>query len=255
MTLHKIISPSAGMYNKPDDQSGRETDALFGEEIKILSESGDWAEVVLKTDGYQAWIQKTHLGSLPESTHHIITPRALITAQTDIKSPAAGYLPMGSQVTVCGVAKNGMIPVQVAKEQAGYIIADHAMPIGDYVDDYVTSAESLMGVPYRFGGRDTFGFDCSALVQLSMATAGMPVQRNSGDQEKTIGTTINNLDDLMRGDLVFWKGHVGIMRNAETLLHANMWHGMTASENLRAALPRLEKAAGPITRLARPDLT
>ena len=108
-----------------------------------------------------------------------------------------------------------------------------------------------MGTPYRWGGRDSFGFDCSALVQLSLATAGVPVKRNSGDQEKTIGVTLDSLDELKRGDLVFWKGHVGIMQDEENLLHANMWHGMTASENLRAALPRLEEATGPVTRLAR----
>ena len=76
--------------------------------------------------------------------------------------------------------------------------------------------------------------------------------RNSGDQEKTIGTTLSDIDELRRGDLVFWKGHVGIMANAETLLHANMHHAMTACESLRSALPRLESVAGPITRLARP---
>jgi cell wall-associated NlpC family hydrolase len=255
MALCKIITPAAGMYNKPDDQSGRETDALFGEEVEVLSERGDWAEVILKTDGYQAWIQKNNLGDLPEATHHIIAPRALITVAPDIKSPAAGYFPMGSRVMVSGAVKNRMIPIQYINGQAGYIMADHVLPIGDYVKDYVTSAESLMGTPYRWGGRDSFGFDCSALVQLSMATAGMPVPRNSGDQEKTIGTIIDNVDELRRGDLVFWKGHVGIMRDAENLLHTNMWHGMTASENLRAALPRLEKAAGSITRLARPDLS
>jgi cell wall-associated NlpC family hydrolase len=253
MTVFKIISPSAGMYNKPDEKSGRETEALYGEEVEVLSESGDWAEAVLKTDGYQAWIRKTHLGDLPEATHHIIAPRALITAAPDIKSPAAGYFSMGSRVTVSGKAENRMLAVQGAAGQQGFIIADHALPAGKYVGDYVASAESLIGVPYRWGGRDSFGFDCSALVQLSMATAGMAVLRNSGDQENTIGTTIGSLDDLKRGDLVFWKGHTGIMRDSKTLLHTNMWHGLTASENLKAALPRLEKAAGPVRRLARPD--
>ena len=109
----------------------------------------------------------------------------------------------------------------------------------------------MIGTPYRWGGRDSMGFDCSALVQLSLGAAGQKVMRNSGDQEKTIGRDLDHIDDLARGDLVFWKGHVGIMADGQRLLHANMHHAMTAIEELRSALPRLEKAAGPITRLAR----
>ena len=251
MTIKQIISPSAGLFHDADTNSGRETDALYGETVEVLHEAGGWAEVILKTDDYQAFIEKKHLSSPQDPTHHVIVPRALMTTATDIKSPAAGYLPMGSLVRL-GAKTDRMQSVISADDTIlGYIMSDHVLPCGDYVDDFVTTAELCIGTPYRWGGRDSFGFDCSALVQLSLASAGTAVKRNSGDQEATIGKTLDLIDALRRGDLVFWRGHVGIMQDAENLLHANMWHGMTASENLRAAIPRLEKAAGPITRLAR----
>ena len=251
MNAKQIISSSAGLFHKPDLTSGRETDALFGETVDVLNRDGDWAEIILTTDGYQAWIEEKHLGQCPEPTHHIMAPRALMTTAADIKSPAAGYLPMGS-LAALGPLNGRFRPVLThANETMGYILDDHVLPLGEYVDDFVTSAERLIGTPYSWGGRDSFGFDCSALVQLSLGAAGIQVKRNSGDQEKTIGVSLDHLDELKRGDLVFWKGHVGIMQDRDNLLHANMWHGMTASENLRKAIPRLEEATGPITRLAR----
>ncbi len=251
MEALSIITPSAGMFHAADRASGRETDALFGETVSVVSRQGGWAEVILATDGYRAWIAEDALGVLSAPSHHITAPRALITVAPDIKSPAAGYLPMGSLITAYKADNRMMMVTGINDQEMGYMMADHAMPIGQFVDDYVAAAERMIGIPYRWGGRDSFGIDCSALVQLSLAASGVTVPRNSGDQEHAIGRNVGGLDELQRGDLVFWKGHVGIMQDADTLLHANMWHGMTATENLRAALPRLEKAAGPITRLAR----
>ena len=115
-------------------------------------------------------------------------------------------------------------------------------PVGSAVDDYVTVAESLVGTPYLWGGVTAFGIDCSGLVQLSMRRTGRDVLRDSDQQAATIGSEIapgEALDGLQRGDLVFWKGHVGIMTDAATLLHAN-GHTMTvASEPLRQAVDRI----------------
>ena len=249
MTSHQIITPSAAMMALPDALSGRETDALFGESVTILQTKRDWAEVILETDGYQAWLKTEALGHLPEASHHIIAPRALLTKTPDIKSPAIGYLPLGAMIRA--EAHDGTLAVMDSTGIKGYIPSHHAMALGQYCPDYVAIAEAMIGTPYRWGGRDSIGIDCSALVQLSLAAAGQNVMRNSGDQEQTIGQTIDHIDDLKRGDVVFWKGHVGIMADEKTLLHANMHHAMTATEDLRSALPRLEHAAGPITRLAR----
>lgn len=250
MSDQRIITPSTPIMAAPDDGAGRETDALFGEAVRMLADHGDWAEIRLETDGYEGFIRKTALGDLPPPTHHIIAPRALLTASPDIKSPASGYIPLGGLIH--GEMNGETIAVTGAHGIIGHIPTRHALPLGVYEDDYVAVAEGLIGTPYRWGGRDSVGFDCSALVQLSLAASGVAVMRNSGDQEKTIGTTLSDIDELRRGDLVFWKGHVGIMADADRLLHANMHHAMTACESLRSALPRLESVAGPITRLARP---
>ena len=258
MTTAQIITPSTAIMAAPDPASGRETDALYGESVTIIADHKDWVEIRLNTDGYHGFIRRNALGALPEASHHIISPRALLTESPDIKSPAAGYIPLGGLIHATPAAQVDNVPADntlaVHNQDGiiGYMPAHHAMAIGDYCPDYVAVAESLIGTPYRWGGRDSIGIDCSALVQLSLAASGVPVMRNSGDQEHSIGQTIEARDDLRRGDLIFWRGHVGIMSGANTLLHANMHHSMTAQEDFDRAMPRLERAAGPITRMARP---
>ena len=266
MTSYQIIRPAAPMRTEPSQQSGLETEALFGEEVSILEEKGDWVRVRLDTDGYEAWLETCALGQLPKPTHRINVVRALITSGKDIKTPSLGYLPFGALVAVAGAA-DGVAEIALGngdgnrdgnKDGDGnvdggkaYIPARHAAPLDAKTADWVQCAEQFLGVPYRWGGRDSIGMDCSALVQLALMAGGMAAPRNSGDQFRALGETLPEGTALKRGDLIFWRGHVGIMQDAERLLHANAWHGMVASEALSDARTRIQKSEGAITRMAR----
>lgn len=248
--MKRLITSSAPLYFEPDQESPRETDILFGEAVTIIGEKHAFSEVMLETDGYQGWVETETLGLLPEPDHLVRTPRCLMTKTPDIKSPAAGWLPLAAQIKASSATPD-MMAVEGADGIIGYVPACHLIPVGKTVDDWVSVAETMIGAPYRWGGRDGIGIDCSALVQLSLAMAGIKAKRNSGDQENTLGQTLQQDAVLQRGDLVFWKGHVGIMTNPETLLHANMHHAMTATEPLAEAITRLENLGLPVTRFAR----
>ena len=266
MTSYQIIHPAAPMRDKPSHQSGLETEALFGEEVSILEEKGDWVRVRLETDGYEAWLERSDLGQLPKPTHRINVVRALITSGKDIKTPSLGYLPFGALVAVAGAA-DGVAEIALGngdgnrdgnKDGDGnvdggkaYIPARHTAPLDAKTADWVQCAEQFLGVPYRWGGRDSIGMDCSALVQLALMAGGMTAPRNSGDQFRALGATLPEGAELKRGDLIFWRGHVGIMQDSKRLLHANAWHGMVASEALSDARTRIQKTEGAITRMAR----
>ena len=252
--MPSIVVASTPLHAAPDSSSGRETDCLFGETVTVHGEKGDWREATLETDGYRGWLHDSALGSLPPPTHRIVTPRALLTQGEDIKTPASaspGWLPMGALVAAEETGDGSTMQVMGADAPIGHVPVQHLLPLGTLVEDWVAVAESMIGAPYRWGGRDSLGIDCSGLVQLALAAAGKTVPRNTGDQEKVVGETID-AGALQRGDLVFWKGHVGIMSDAETLLHANMHHARTATEPLAEAVARLEAAGLPVTRYARP---
>jgi len=252
MTRYQIITPSAPMRHGPDSMSGLETDALFGESVTILDEGDkDWVRVQLETDGYEAWVERDMLGELPPPTHRVMVARSLITNGRDIKTPSLGYLPMAAQISVLDHDDN-VAEIALAHDAKGYVPLHHLMTADTCLDDWVLSAEQLMGTPYRWGGRDSIGIDCSALVQLALSGSGIPSPRNSGDQEKTLGEAVADHTVLARGDLIFWKGHVGIMQDSTNLLHANAWHNMVMSEPLSHAVDRImSTGGGPVTRMAR----
>ena len=116
--------------------------------------------------------------------------------------------------------------------------------------DFVAIAERFLGAPYVWGGKTVAGLDCSGLIQTALQVVGKAAPRDTDMMEKTLGETIA-LSDAGRGDLVFWKGHMGVMLDEARLLHANAFHMAVAIEPLSEAITRIEKVAGPVTSIKR----
>lgn len=246
----QVCLPHIGLYDAPREDAGLDTQCLFGERFTVTDEIGDFYHGFLATDGYVGYVPKVGLiPPMAEATHRVIVPRTLVTCSADIKSGMLFGLSLGAQVTVRDTAD--MLDDQSAHIQTphgdGYVPRRHLVRSDIVVADWVAIAESLIGSPYGWGGRNSGGLDCSALVQLALQAGGIAAPRDSGPQATNLGDPIADNTPLMRGDLIFWKGHVGIMQNATNLLHANAYHMQVASENLHDALPRIAREAGDIT--------
>jgi cell wall-associated NlpC family hydrolase len=115
-------------------------------------------------------------------------------------------------------------------------------PIGRFEDDPAEVAARFVGTPYQWGGRESLGLDCSGLVQQALYACGRSCPRDT-DQQALLGREVA-LGDLTRGDLVFWRGHVGMMMDARNLLHANAHFMAVVIEPLDEAVTRTEAAGG-----------
>ena len=239
-----VIAPIAEICTSPDNGASLDTEALFGEQVAVGLTKGGFVHVRLATDGYQGWMLEHCLGNLPPRTHQIIAPHSFVTRASDVKSQGVCHLSLGSQIDVVA-KKNGFVKISLANGY-GWVPQCHIIPLTKVYDDWVAIAESLIGSPYRWGGRTSIGLDCSALVQLAMAAGGHKVPRDSGPQHK-IGKPIKTTERLLRGDLVFWEGHVGIMLDEDRMLHSNAYHMAVEIELLHKAKIRIAKIAGPIT--------
>jgi cell wall-associated NlpC family hydrolase len=119
-------------------------------------------------------------------------------------------------------------------------------PIGVFETDPAGVAERFLGAPYQWGGRESLGLDCSGLIQQALYACGRACPRDS-DQQAALGQPAPR-ESLRRGDLVFWRGHVGMMLDEARMIHANAFHMGVSIEPLAEALSRI----GPATGFRRP---
>ncbi|WP_119257348.1 NlpC/P60 family protein [Shinella zoogloeoides] len=234
----RIAVPVAALRPRPDEAAGIDTQVLFGEGVRVLDRAGGWAWVKSDFDGYVGYLPETALdaAALP-ATHVVGVPRTFAYTGPDLRTPAAFALSIGSRLTVVGESETRGTRY-FTLEGGQSVIAGHCLPVGGTAGgDYVAIAGRFLETPYLWGGRSGFGLDCSALVQLSMMMAGRSAPRDSDMQAAGLGTPVAR-EELRRGDLVFWKGHVAIMEDETTIIHANGHTMSVAREPLAAAIER-----------------
>lgn len=247
--------PVADIRKAPKLESGVNTQALFGDDVLVFEDREGWAWIQAERDGYVGYVADTMLGGRDHASTHIVSvPRTFLYPGPDLRFPIAGQLSMGSTVTVTGAAETrGTHYALLPSGEA--MIAGHLRPIGEVADDHVSVAETFLGTPYLWGGVSGFGIDCSGLVQLAMRMAGREVLRDSDMQAASVGEPLEpgpDFSGLRRGDLVFWKGHVAIMTDAQTMIHANGHTMLVSREGLKEAVARIGYLYGGPTGFRRP---
>lgn len=252
--VYQVQADRLEMRKDPRPDCSIDTEALCGERITVYEQTPEgWAWGQLATDGYVGWFSSDGLGPVTAASHRVRALRTYKYPGPELKFPPSGLLSIGSKVTVTGSKVTRGLEYALLDDGTA-VVARHLVPIEHVEADWVSAAEEFLGTPYLWGGRSSLGLDCSALVQLAAQTGGIEVPRDSDMQEAEAGTEIpyEGPGGLLRGDLLFWKGHVGIVTGPNKLLHAN-GHTMTvAYEPLDTAIERIASTEwGAITKLRR----
>lgn len=243
----------APLRRAPAADAAIDTELLFGEPVRVYEEKAGWAWVQSEVDDYVGYVPDAVLVEPgPQPTHRVMTPGTHLYPRADIKSPPLRRLSLGAQLAV--TARGERFAEVAWSGGAGFVPSRHLAPFGENAADFVAIAERFLHVPYLWAGRTGEGLDCSALVQLSLAAAGVVAPRDSDIQQAMLGEalpTALDLGALKRGDLIFWKGHVAIALDERRMIHANA-SAMAVSIDVAAEFAAcVAPAEGPVTAIRR----
>ena len=212
---------------EPSEKSEMVTQILFGETYSICALPEKWAEIIIDFDGYKGWIDKklvTHI-EIEEyekinNPNKKIVDKLFCTARIKERE-GLHYLLMGSEIcnlsnncfSIAGISMDLTFPlVESAKQSKREII--------------IYTALQLLNIPYVWGGRSSFGIDCSGLVQTTCKVAGINMLRDAS-QQATQGKTINFVKEALPGDILFFDNsdgnivHTAILLTSDTVIHSS----------------------------------
>jgi cell wall-associated NlpC family hydrolase len=246
----EIVDGVTSMRREPFSGAMLDTQALKGERFTVYDRNEEgWAWGQLNGDGYVGWLSDLALYPPgPTPTHKVSALRTFLFPGPSIKLPPTDTLPLGAGLAIIKMTD------AFAMTSTGHCVPrHHVAEIDTFETDFIAVAERFVGTPYLWGGKSSLGIDCSGLVQIALTATGTGCPRDSDMQESSLGRVLSEaeMQQLRRGDLIFWKGHVAIARDADTIVHANAHHMATAIENTKVAIARIKAAGSDVTSIRR----
>jgi len=239
----QVAVPLADLLDAPD--GARQRQVLLGDGFRVIDRDRGFAFGQSLKDGYCGYLPEVALETFASPTHWVAAPATHLYPEPRVQAPEIAMLTFGARVAVTSDAGN------FTETTKGFIPSSHLRALDDTFTDPVTVAMQFLGTPYLWGGNSRAGIDCSGLAQASLLACGIACPGDS-DLQQSVGRAVGH-DDLQRGDLIFWKGHVALIANAQQMIHATGFVMATILENTEAAIARiLARNGGPVTARRRP---
>ena len=199
-----ISSTVAPVYVEPVFSSEMITQALIWENVQVLEIDGNWYQIRME-DMYDGWIHSFYLHHRErlDKKHIYITNRAVpVFYEIDKMDSIAVLLSYGTFVPMDNQTGK-FCKIYLPNGKTGYMESQKQI-MEKTRDVIIELATSLLAVPYLWGGKSSFGYDCSGFVQMVLKTAGMHIQRDTTLQIKTRDLKKIHIDEADSGDLLFF---------------------------------------------------
>jgi cell wall-associated NlpC family hydrolase len=231
-SLFYITEPAVTMREEPSDSSRVASQTVFAEKIQVKERRGEWCFIVTP-DGYEGWIHSKAIAEVDkpyETTTKITQLVAPIFDREDTEYGDIIRLPYGARVQVIDDSKPRWIKIQLPNGMVCYIQRGDLTPepVLHTKADLVEFSQKFLGLPYTWGGRTGFGYDCSGFVQMLYSRIGINLLRDSKQQVLDPRFTTVDREKLEAGDLIFFGKadgricHVGMYLGNDKFIHATV---------------------------------
>ena len=202
------------LYEYPSYKSKVSSQILYGEKFKILLKKKNWFKIKTSYDSYIGYIKKTHYTEKFNPTHKISNLKARIFKYPKnlIKYKSKKFLPFASKIEVLKKYKNFIM-----FDKNKWLHIKDINKINYQEKNFIKILKLFINCKYKWGGKTFNGIDCSGLLQIFFQFNNKFVPRDTKDQIKFFNKKKKILN---KNYLIFWKGHVAICINKNSLIHA-----------------------------------
>jgi gamma-D-glutamyl-L-lysine dipeptidyl-peptidase len=227
MNFGIVLYSLVPMRKDPLEESEMVSQLVFGESIRVISESEGWTRIISQFDDYPGWIDSRLYKRITEATFNDYGE----SSQKVLDALIMTIEKAGSRPRMILAGSN--LPGYNRKKDT-LVIEDEVFHIrstfGDFnskgLQEINKTAGYFLNAPYLWGGRSLFGCDCSGFVQMVYKIHGIPLKRDSSQQAKQ-GEAISSLADSRLGDLAFFVNeegkvyHVGLILSPMEIVHSS----------------------------------
>lgn len=215
-----IQVPVADMREKPRRDAKVASQALFGEQVELIQRVDDWS-LITTPDQYPGWIHTSSLTSRNQpylADLEVTRLAAHLYSVPDVEFGPLMTLPFGVKLLTLSKPDLRWIEVQCPNGTKAFIQQGDVTP-------QPFSIFQFLGLPYTWGGRSSFGFDCSGFIQMLYGRLGLSLPRDANQQ--VLDAQFHTTGRLEPGDLIFWGfsekeiKHVGIFLGEDQFIHTS----------------------------------
>jgi len=204
----------ANIYSKPSSYSEVSSQILYGEKFKILSKKKNWIKIKTSFDKYVGFIRKNKFHQNFKPTDKICKLKSKIYKKVNNKFLATNnFLYFATGISIQKKCRSF-----IEFEKNKWIKINDTKKINHQENNFIKILKLFLGCKYLWGGKTSEGIDCSALIQIYFYYNRIFFPRDSKDQVKFCRKKVNK--KLRKGDIIFWKGHVGMCISQSKFIHA-----------------------------------
>ncbi len=204
----------ANVYLKPSSNSEVVSQILYGEKFKILLKRKKYLKIKTHYDNYIGYIKKDKFLENFKPSHKVSKIKSRIFFKKGKRFLSSNhYLYYGSGVFIRNENKK-----YIEFEKNKWIKKSDIKNIDHYEKNYIKVFKFFLNTKYLWGGKTCVGIDCSALIQIYFYYNRIFFPRDTKDQIRFCKRKRGK--NRLKGDIVFWKGHVGICLNKSRFIHA-----------------------------------